>query len=143
MVGDGKDTGYLICEKSGHVFVHLVHDSTLEGNVTIFDEDADWWDGAHGVAAEGGLAEDGAVDGDAEAVVIGRKRKDLDVVDDFFYAADALDDVGGRAGEHGAGDLSGEDHLAALEGVSEIIEDSIEGEGDEFFPDAVSQPLLF
>jgi hypothetical protein len=39
--------------------------------------------------------------------------------------------------------LSGEDHLAALEGVSEVIEDSVEGEGDEFFPDVVSQPLLF
>jgi len=142
MVGDAKDTSHLVGEEPSQIFVHLVHDYAGKCDVAIFDDDAYRWDGAQGIAAERGLAEDGAVDVDADTVVIGRKREDLDVVDDFFHTWNSLDYVSCGAGENGSCNLPVEGNFAAIERVTHLIEYAEEGERDELVTDLVSQPLL-
>src|SRR5258708_9213657 len=78
--------GDRIRTEAGHILVRLVIDDAFEANVTAFDDDANRVLHAEGVFLESWEAVNRAVQANAEAIIHGVRRKNLDLVVDVFDA---------------------------------------------------------
>lgn len=126
---------------AGDVLVGFGRDYADESHVTVIDDDVNRRHGLHGVAVEAGVAVNGVVNGAPDAIVIGRRRKDLDLVVDALHAFDLFDDVFGVRFQRRSGDLAGESDGTALDLLGEIIENAIVGQHNEFMPDFFGDAL--
>src|SRR5258708_25067519 len=87
--------GDSIRTEAGHILVRLVVDDAFEANVTAFDDDANRFLHAEGVFLESWEAVNRTVQANAETIVHGRRRKNLDLVVDVFDAFYVLDGIFG------------------------------------------------
>ena len=135
VVFDGEDTGDAVGAEVGDVLIHLAGNYAFQADVAVVDDDVNAGDSAERIAVEAGVRVDGAKQGEAQPVIEGRERQDLDFVVDAGDTLDSFDDVFGARFEGGAGDLTEEGDFVAVDLECEVIEDVVEGKGDQFLAD--------
>src|SRR5208282_2592620 len=97
---------------AGDLLVHRTGDYALKCDISILDDDVNRRYGTQLVLAQNAVAVDGTVGGAADAVVVDGGGQDLDIVDDLFYAFNALDYVFSIGLQGGTRDLAEQRHGA-------------------------------
>src|SRR5437868_205061 len=79
VVGDREYAGNTVDLDAGDLFIHLAGDHTFERNVPVFDDDVNGRNSTQLILAQDFAAEDGAVGGAADSVVLNGGGQDLDI----------------------------------------------------------------
>jgi hypothetical protein len=120
-----ENSGHAIGLNAREILVGIVVHDAFEAHVAIFDDDVDGRLRSETIAEESIVGKDGPENGAADAVVIGRKRKDLDVVGDARDGFELLHRVFGVGLQCGIRDGALEDDAIAVNAIFEIVEDGV------------------
>src|SRR5258708_26877 len=136
VVGDREYAGNTVDLDAGDLFIHLAGDYPFERNVPVFDDDVNGRNSPQLVLAQDFVAEDGAVGGATDSVVLDGGGQDLDIVDDFLNTFNVLDDVFGVGLESGTRDLAEQGHGAIrINLVGKVVEHAVKRKHHEFMTD--------
>src|SRR5205807_9122165 len=108
VVGHREYAGYAVDLDTGDLFIHLAGDYAFERDVAVFDDDVNGRNSTQLILAQDLVAEDGAVGGAADSVVLDGGGQDLNIVDDFLDTFNVLNGVFGIRLENGTRDLAEE-----------------------------------
>src|SRR5260370_885209 len=136
-----KNVGNLVGAQARDIFISFVVHHALQRDVAILHDDMDGGHGLNGVAREGGVAINGAVQGAAELVIHRGNRKHLDVIHNRGHSLNALYGGLGVGFQRWPSYLSIESYLIALHLVPEIVEHGIPRQHNELVPDFLVKVL--
>lgn len=88
VVGDLEDPGHTIGTNTRYILVCLAIDYPIQGDIAVHDRDADGLRRVEGISLQAGIAVNSPVNLLAGAIVHGRQRVDLDVVDHILHAGE-------------------------------------------------------
>src|SRR5215472_1901106 len=111
--------------------VDLVQHYALQGDIAVLDDDVNRRESLIGVVHKIRVIVDGSRNGQAELIVKSRYRQDLEIVSNLPHAFHALQEIPDISLLHGLADLAVNLQLVILRLQNNIVEDRVEGIGDD------------